>query len=128
MKILFRKIAEIKKKYILILFVIIFFILLGYQTWEDKQDDLEEYYIETLLPNAPENLNVNATREILERIKGKEDFRFVVLGDSRGNLKKFKKIFQEAAKHNPDFIIHTGDLTNRRGLGSGQAIILKYLD
>ncbi len=39
-----------------------------------------------------------------------EDWRFVFMGDSRGNDRKFKQALKLAASHDPLFILHGGDI------------------
>lgn len=39
-----------------------------------------------------------------------QGFRFIVLGDSRGNADVAKSVFRQAAQEQPAFIIHTGDM------------------
>jgi len=42
-----------------------------------------------------------------------EEWRFVFMGDSRGNDGKFKEALKLAASHNPLFILHGGDIAER---------------
>ena len=42
-----------------------------------------------------------------------EEWRFVFMGDNRGNDRKFRKALKLAARHNPLFILHGGDIAER---------------
>lgn len=71
-------------------------------------NDLEVLYEK--LDELPFDLNI----ENVKRIKDSADpshFKFVVMGDNRGHHTIFKKAIEGALSHNPDFIIHLGDLT-----------------
>lgn len=45
-----------------------------------------------------------------ERAASSDELSFVVLGDSRSNLDMAKRVFAQAAREAPAFILHTGDL------------------
>jgi len=82
------------------------------ELYRDQQDDIEEYYVEKVLSKAPKNLNAEAIHKILKNIGTKQNFSFIVLGDSQGRFRTFKKVVKEALGHKPDFIINTGDMTS----------------
>lgn len=42
-----------------------------------------------------------------------DDWKFVFLGDNRGNDEKFKEILERAARHKPLFILHGGDIVEK---------------
>jgi len=42
-----------------------------------------------------------------------EEWRFVFMGDNRGNDRKFREALKLAARHNPLFILHGGDIAER---------------
>ena len=48
----------------------------------------------------------------IKTLPAKGNIRFAVLGDSQGNPEAWRRIMAEAAKHNPDFLLHVGDLTS----------------
>ena len=48
----------------------------------------------------------------IKTLPAKGNIRFAVLGDSQGNPECWRIIMAEAAKHNPDFLLHVGDLTS----------------
>ncbi|NQT07015.1 MAG: metallophosphoesterase [Candidatus Omnitrophica bacterium] len=64
------------------------------------------------LATLPSDFNI----ENIQRLKTSVDplsFKFVVLGDSEGHHDVFGRILEGALSHNPDFIIHLGDLTEQ---------------
>ena len=48
----------------------------------------------------------------IKTLPAKGKVRFAVLGDSQGKPECWRRIMAEAAKHNPDFLVHVGDLTS----------------
>ncbi len=84
---------------------------IGNKYWKDLKLDHEKKHLNGGLPDAPQNINIQAIRTIREKTARRSEFVFVVLGDSQRRHKTFKKILEDASRHNPDFIIHTGDLT-----------------
>ena len=105
---------KIKSKswYVALFFAFCFFALLGFELWEDSADEIENYYVDQLLSRPPQNLNIKAITRLQDVLKGKDAFRFAVLGDNRYNFGQLKKVLTAAAKDKPDFIIHTGDSTS----------------
>lgn len=87
------------------------FISTGHYYWREYKRDQAKQQVRTLISNPPRNLNARSIGKIQETINKRTDFTFVVLGDSQRNNKVFHKVLEEASKHNPDFIIHTGDFT-----------------
>ncbi|MCX5895015.1 MAG: metallophosphoesterase [Proteobacteria bacterium] len=106
------KTIKSKAWYAALFFAFCFFALLGFELWEDGADERENYYVDQLLSNPPQNLNIKAITRLQEVLKGKDAFRFAVLGDNRYNFGQLKKVLTAAAKDKPDFIIHTGDSTS----------------
>jgi predicted phosphodiesterase len=95
------KIKKLKKWHLLWWFIIGFLTLVGC-----------EYEYLRYLPTVPKNLNMIAIEKIQQSVMERDDFSFVVLGDNRGNPRTFQRVLKEAVQQKPDFIIHTGDLTN----------------
>ncbi|MBD3322651.1 MAG: hypothetical protein GF350_16235 [Chitinivibrionales bacterium] len=85
--------------------------VVGNRYWKDLKQDAEEKHLKSRLPDAFRNLNINAIKAIQEKTCADREFTFVVLGDSQRRHKVFRKVLQDASRHNPDFFIHTGDLT-----------------
>jgi predicted phosphodiesterase len=104
--------VKIKPSYIAWFFALSFFALLGFKLWDDRADKREDYSVDQLLAKPPLQLNGQAVKKVTGSLSGQDHFRFAVLGDNRYNLKQLKKILQAIAQDNPDFVIHTGDLTS----------------
>ncbi len=101
------------KAYIVfILFVTVPAVLAGYEAWDYWSEDSERHNVKNDLLDAPSNRNIKTIKEIQENVAEKENFSFIVIGDTHQNFTVFNKIIQYAHRHNPDFIIHTGDFTN----------------
>ena len=92
------------------------FILVSLHRWGKLIN--EEYFYDNSkhlyrkLKEFPSNLNI----ENVKRIKASVDpsrFKFVVMGDSRGNDEVMEKVVKAALLHKPDFIIFLGDLTEQ---------------
>lgn len=107
------------RKRIFFLVAIVFVIVIGFVSvsiyqWGKLAD--EEYFyndIEKLyerLTYFPSNLNIENVKRIKASINPSH-FKFVVMGDNRGHHTTFNKAIKGALSHNPDFIIHLGDLT-----------------
>jgi 3',5'-cyclic AMP phosphodiesterase CpdA len=86
--------------------------LLLYELWEDLRERLERYWVKGLLKNTPQHLNVATANIIQNRIATKDNFKFIVVGDTQKTFKKFKMIIDKARQANCDFIIHVGDATS----------------
>ena len=101
-----------KRRYLLYFISFSFFILLAFILWKVATEKRERLHVNQLVSGTSRNLNLLATTKVLNALKGKDDFRFAVMGDCRDNLKQFKKTLEAAARDKPDFIINTGDLTD----------------
>jgi len=102
---------KLKTGYLAVLFACGFFLMAGYQAWDYYARYSEDHSTETLLQNAPKNLNSSAIHKALARLKGKDSFRFYVIGDTQGSFDTFRKILEKAREEKPDFIIHAADIT-----------------
>ena len=102
---------KLKTGYLTVLFACGFFLMAGYQAWDYYARYREDHSTETLLQNAPKNLNSSAIKKALARLKGKDSFRFYVIGDTQGSFDTFRKILEKAREEKPDFIIHVADIT-----------------
>jgi acid phosphatase type 7 len=102
---------KLKTGYLTVLFACGFFLIAGYQAWDYYARYSEDHSTETLLQNPPKNLNSKAITSVLSRIKGKDSFRFYVIGDTQGSFDTFRKILIKAHEEKPDFIIHVADIT-----------------
>lgn len=71
----------------------------------------EEQHLKGRLRSVPDNLNAGAIAAIQRRVGGASAFTFIVLGDSQRRHRIFRRVLAHASSHNPDFIVHTGDLT-----------------
>ena len=74
--------------------------------YREEQEDIEEYYVEKVLSKAPKNLNAKAIHKIQKSLNTRNDFSFVVLGDSQGRFKTFRKVVKDALKHKPNFFVN----------------------
>jgi len=102
----------LKRKKVITITILVFLASIIFRDlYIKEQEDKEEDYVENILPKAPENLNAKAINTIIKNVDKKQRFKFIVLGDSQGQSKKFKKVLKEALTHKPDFIIHAGDMT-----------------
>jgi 3',5'-cyclic-AMP phosphodiesterase len=90
-----------EKKYCLRLFSILFFVSLLHALCP-----CSAHGASTLYERSLEKFRIKA-----EKASAKE-FAFVVLGDSRDNDRICKQAFALAARFNPLFILHTGDVSN----------------
>jgi 3',5'-cyclic AMP phosphodiesterase CpdA len=102
---------KLKTGYLSVLFACGFFLIAGYQTWDYYAGYREDHATETLLHNAPKNLNSKAVQSVKARLKDKTSFRFYVIGDTQGSFDTFIKILGKAQEEKPDFIIHVADIT-----------------
>jgi 3',5'-cyclic AMP phosphodiesterase CpdA len=102
---------KLKTGYLAVLFACGFFLMAGYQAWDYYARYSEDHCTEILLQNAPKNLNSSAIRKVLSGIKGKDSFRFYMIGDTQGSFDTFRKILEKAREEKPDFIIHAADIT-----------------
>lgn len=102
---------RVKTRYLAVLFALGFLLMAGYEAWDYYARYLEDYYTETLIQGTPKNLNSSAIHKLISRIKGKDSFRFYVIGDTQGSFDTFRKILKKARDEKPDFIIHAGDIT-----------------
>lgn len=105
------RVIKIPINLLTVLFACGFFLLAGYETWDYYARYSEDHSTETLLQNAPKNLNSNAIKKILARLQQKDVFKFYVIGDTHGSFDNFKKILKKAREEKPDFIIHVADIT-----------------
>jgi Icc-related predicted phosphoesterase len=71
----------------------------------------EEQHLKGRLRSVPENVNTRAIKAIQNAVAREDDFTFVVLGDSQRRHATFRRVLKHASSQNPDFIIHTGDVT-----------------
>lgn len=51
-------------------------------------------------------------RTVQSRHADHGDLTFIVLGDSRGNMEMAQKVYRQAAREKPAFILHTGDFVS----------------
>lgn len=93
--------------YVLILVEFIFSFSIFFTGILHSADDL------TLLHDAGVKQNYAALmRAIRSRTVSRDEFLFVVLGDSRTNMEVARKVYGQAAEENPAFILHTGDVVS----------------
>ena len=86
-----------------------------------------------LLPSEASALRIYGRNDAnLEKILGikndpQKPLRFVVLGDTRSDMKTFSKIINLTNSLKPDFVIHTGDMVEKGG-ESEYSKIVPYFD
>ena len=89
------------------------FIALSIYQWTKLAN--EEYFYDNpkklykKLESLPSDLNIENVKRIRASVNPTQ-FKFVVMGDSRGNHKVLNKIIKSALSHKPDFIIFLGGL------------------
>ncbi len=71
----------------------------------------ERQFLRGNIERTRTDLNIKAIQRIHTALAGQNSFKFVVVGDSQRRHKTFEKVLSAALQHNPDFILHTGDLT-----------------
>ena len=70
----------------------------------------EALTLEKLFPKAEGQQYDDLFQRITSTPAGEDGFTFAVLGDTRSNYKIALRVMTEAAKENPVFILHTGDV------------------
>lgn len=107
------------RKRIFSLVAIVFVIVIGFISvsiyqWAKLAN--EEYFYNDIgklyekLTHFPSDLNIENVKRIKTPVNPSH-FKFVVMGDNRGHHTIFNKAIKDALSHDPDFIIHLGDLT-----------------
>jgi len=99
---------------ILLCAVVIGFIATSILQWVKLANEEYLYYNPKTLKRKLATLPTDFNIKNIERLKTSVDpssFKFVVVGDSEGYHDVFGRILEDALSHNPDFIIHLGDLT-----------------
>ncbi len=86
-------------------------IVLGVDYKDSLADKQERQYLRGKLEAPYRNLNIKNIQSIQTFLEAQDSFSFVVLGDSQRRHRIFREVLTEALQHDPDFIIHTGDLT-----------------
>lgn len=87
----------------------------SYVYWNARQEDLREHWedqewVNKELRSLPQDLNKKMVEEIDKRIKDTKQFKFAVMGDTRGNHKILKALLEKASLAGAEFVIYTGDL------------------
>jgi len=104
-------ICMIKKHVVLITFFLCTIVLHGLWCAVGVAEVTGKSTIKNYDVNDENGLNLAAIESIHHQIGKKTSFSFIVLGDSNGNFRQFNDVLRHACARNPDFIIHTGDLT-----------------
>jgi len=98
--------------YVLVLLCGATVVLSARAVWKYLRTGREHRVIKKNLTGLPANSNTAAIMEIKTRLASRQTFRFIVLGDTHLDFSTTSSIIEHAGRHNPDFIIHTGDFVN----------------
>ena len=107
------KMVSVLFKKRIIIFLLFLSFLCGYIIFMERKRHSPHLNISLLKDYIPRESYQSLFKQVQSIPVKPDGFTFVVLGDTRSNLRMARKVLAETERYHPAFILHTGDIVRR---------------